>query len=377
MIRDETLERLLQEAAADLDPPEHGPANVLAAARRHPGARLARVAAEPRRGRRGRPLASAAALVVVSAVGGALLTSSLEPRPQPAPAAARGAARSAAEAPTAAGSGTAAAGRLTPNGGSSASKDALSLQMSQSARAPLLAGEKPATAPAPPADGARIVKTGTVALEVAKRQVSPTLDRLTTLAAARGGYVAGSTTNEGSSTPSGSVRLRVPAASFELTLKEVRGYGTVQSVSATGRDVTAAYVDLAARLRALQSTRTTYLTLLSRARTIGETLAVQQQVDGVQQQIESLEGQRKVLADSSDLATLDVRVAEKGTAVALAPPREQSGLERAFDRALHGFARGVYAIVAASGPALLLLLCLLALLGMSWVGYRTLRRRLV
>jgi len=104
---------------------------------------------------------------------------------------------------------------------------------------------------------------------------------------------------------------------------------------------------------------------------------VQQQVDGVQQQIESLEGQRRVLADSSDLATLDVRVAEKGAVVAVVSPRQPSGLERAFSRAFHGFARGVYAIIAASGPALLLLICLLVLLAIGWVGYRTLRRRLV
>lgn len=61
----------------------------------------------------------------------------------------------------------------------------------------------------------------------------------------------------------------VPARSFEDTLTQVRGYGTVQSVSSAGRDVTAAYFDLAARLRAFQATRSTYLTLLSKARTTG------------------------------------------------------------------------------------------------------------
>ncbi len=352
MISDEMLERLLRDAAATLAPPAEGPRAVLAASR--PRRALPRISS-PESGRPRRRVwsvaAAAAALVTVSAAGGALLTSGGAPAQPTADA------------------------NFSSNRGPAAAGDA---RAGRPAAQSVPQTARPPAAAAAPADGARIVKTGAVSLEVAKKQVGPTLDRLTSLAAVQGGYVASSTTSEGSATPAGSVRLRVPARSFEDTLKQVRGFGTVQSVSAAGRDVTATYVDLAARLRALQATRSTYLTLLSKARTIGETLAVQQQVDGVQQQIEQLEGQRKVLADASDLATLDVRVAEKGTAAAVVKPSQQSsGLERAFSQAFHGFARGVYALIAASGPALLLLICLGVLMALSWVGYRMLRRRLV
>jgi len=372
MISDEMLERLLRDAAATFPPPVAGPQHVLAAARPPRSLRKGPVGAAALRRRRVQ-LVAAAVLIMVSAIGGVLLADSQDSRPlQPS---ATGASQRAAADRAGAGEASAPApavptGRLATDARSSAQSRPGSL-------GPLPVGAPPRAAAVPAPDGARIVKTGTVALEVARKRVGPTLDRLTSLAAAQGGYVATSSTAEGSSKPAGSVRLRVPARSFEDTLTQVRGYGTVQSVSSAGRDVTAAYVDLAARLRALQATRSTYLTLLSKARTIGETLAVQQQVDGVQQQIESLEGQRRVLADSSDLATLDVRVAEKGAAVAVVSPRQTSGLERAFARAFHGFARGVYAIIAASGPALLLLICLLVVLAISWFGYRTLRRRLV
>lgn len=375
MISDEMLERLLRDVAATLPPPVAGPRNVLVAARPPRSLRRAAPAQAIPPHRRVRLVAAAVVLVTVSAVGGVLLANSpdsrrLQPR---APDALRPAAADRA----AAGKGE----TLAPAPAVPATTDRLlSSAQSRAGRLgplPPAVPARPPTAPVPAPDGARIVKSGTVSLEVASKRVGPTLDRLTSLAAAQGGYVATSSTAEGSSKPAGSVRLRVPARSFEDTLTQVRGYGTVQSVSSAGRDVTAAYVDLAARLRALQATRSTYLTLLSKARTIGETLAVQQQVDGVQQQIESLEGQRRVLADSSDLATLDVRVAEKGAAVAVVSPRQTSGLERAFARAFHGFARGVYAIIAASGPALLLLICLLVVLAISWFGFRTLRRRLV
>lgn len=375
MISDEMLERLLRDAAATFAPPAEGPGTVLAAARPPRALRLlpSRERGQPRR----RVLSLAAAgvaLVAVSAAGGALLAGGEGPRHQLSSAEGQAGGRSTSSPPSVAAAPPAGAGNLSFNPSSGGTESAR--RAPGAARSGLQAARPPAGA-APPADSARIVKTGAVSLEVAKMQVGPTLDRLTSLAAAQGGYVASSTTSEGSATPAGSVRLRVPARAFEDTLKQVRGFGTVQSVSAAGRDVTATYVDLAARLRALRATRSTYLTLLSKAKTIGETLAVQQQVDGVQQQIEQLEGQRKVLADASDLATLDVRVAEKGTAVAVNPSRERSGLELAFSRAFHGFARGIYAIIAASGPALLLLICLLVLLATTWVGYRMLRRRLV
>lgn len=375
MISDETLERLLCDAAATFPPPVEGPQHVLAAARPPSSLRSASSGAAVPRRRRVR-LVAAAVLITVSAVGGVLLANSPDSR-RPQPSAAGASQRAAADRAAAAkGESLAPAAPAVP---APADRLAFNAQSRAGSLGPLPLGApaRPPAAAVPAPDGARIVKTGTVALEVARKRVGPTLDRLTSLAAAQGGYVATSSTAEGSSKPAGSVRLRVPARSFEDTLTQVRGYGTVQSVSSAGRDVTAAYVDLAARLRALQATRSTYLTLLSKARTIGETLAVQQQVDGVQQQIESLEGQRKLLADSSDFATLDVRVAEKGAAVAVVSPRQPSGLERAFSRAFHGFARGVYAIIAASGPALLLLICLLVLLATSWVGYRMLRRRLV
>jgi len=378
VISDKMLERLLRDAAATFAPPAEGPRAVLAASR--PRRALPRISS-PESGRPRRRVwsvaAAAAALVTVSAAGGALLTSGGAPGQPPPAAKGQAAGRAASPGPA----GAPAAAQPTADANFSSNRGPAAAGDARAGRPAAQSGPqtaRPPAAAAAPADGARIVKTGAVSLEVAKKQVGPTLDRLTSLAAVQGGYVASSTTIEGSATPAGSVRLRVPARSFEDTLKQVRGFGTVQSVSAAGRDVTATYVDLAARLRALQATRSTYLTLLSKARTIGETLAVQQQVDGVQQQIEQLEGQRKVLADASDLATLDVRVAEKGTAAAVVKPSQQSsGLERAFSQAFHGFARGVYALIAASGPALLLLICLGVLMAASWVGYRMLRRRLV
>ncbi|HEU5034939.1 MAG TPA: DUF4349 domain-containing protein [Mycobacteriales bacterium] len=239
------------------------------------------------------------------------------------------------------------------------------------------AGGAPSTVvPNPPAVPERIVKTGELDLEVHKGDVTRVLTRLTALAALERGYVADSRTIEGGGAPSGMVTLRVPVASFDDTVNRARGYGSkVLSLETSAQDVTSRYVDLGARINALQKTRATFLTLLSKATTIGETLAVQQRVSDVQTQIERLQGQRKVLANQSALSTLTVTVNQRVAAVAA--PHHESGFVRAVDRSVSRFVRGVEAIVGVIGPILLaLILIVLAWLG-GRLGYRLLRRRLV
>ena len=57
------------------------------------------------------------------------------------------------------------------------------------------------------------------------------------------------------------------------------------------------YVDLQSRITALQDSRQQYLTILAKATTVGDVLAVQEQLDGIQSQIEQLQGQLQVLSE--------------------------------------------------------------------------------
>jgi hypothetical protein len=223
----------------------------------------------------------------------------------------------------------------------------------------------------------RVIKTGQLDLQVPKGEVSHTLDRLTGLATLMHGYVANSRTSEGGFAPSGQVTMRIPVANFEGTISRARTYGSkVLALETAGQDVTNKYVDLAARIKALKATRATFLDLLAKATTIGETLSVQQHVTDVQTQIEQLQGQLRVLANRSSLSTLTVTVDQKVVPVA-ATTHHQSGISKAFDRSVDRFVNGIEAIVAALGPILLALL----LIGFGWLaarfGYRLLRRRMV
>jgi hypothetical protein len=124
---------------------------------------------------------------------------------------------------------------------------------------------------------------------------------------------------EGSGGPTGDMTMRVPADQFETLLSRTRGLGRSLAVSSSGQDVTAAYVDLDARIHALEGTRAQFVQILSKASAIGDILAVEQQLSTLQTQLEQLQGQQKLLADQASLATLSVHLTEPGSTLAVPP----------------------------------------------------------
>ena len=225
----------------------------------------------------------------------------------------------------------------------------------------------------------RIVKTGELDLQVPKGEVSATLDKLTAMAAFVRGYVSDSRTSEGGIDPSGEITLRIPVDRFEDAITRARAITGVKvlALETSAQDVTSRYVDLQARVKALQDTRNVFLTLLAKANTIGETLAVQQHVTDVQTQIEQLQGQIKVLGNQSALSTLTVTVDQKVTPVVAKPHHGKSGLHKAIDRSMSRFVHGIEAIIGIIGPLLLVVLLIAFFWFVGLFGYRILRRRMV
>lgn len=243
-----------------------------------------------------------------------------------------------------------------------------------------LADAAPLTSAAPvPTVATRVIKSGTVDLVVGRGTLSPTVDQLDALTAGLGGYVADTKTTEGGDAPSAEMTLRVPANQFESLLTRTRGLGKPTTVTTSGQDVTATYVDLDARIQALQATRTQFLQILAKASAIGDILAVEQQLSGVQTQIEQLQGQQRVLDDQTSFAALSVHLGEQpahGTAVAN-PPRPPSGLSKAWAHARHTFSHGFEAVIAASGGLAVFVLCVAGLLLAVRLVWPVVRRRLV
>ena len=225
---------------------------------------------------------------------------------------------------------------------------------------------------------ARIQQTGSLDLRVARGAVSATVDRLDALAGANDGFVATSQTDSGTSggSPSGTVTLEVPVASFSAALEGAESLGKVSQLTTNATDVTAQYVDLQSQISALEASRQQYLTIMTRANSIGDVLAVQAQLDSLQSQIQQLQGQLAVLGSETDYSKLTIGVSETA-----APPHHRaaaaapSGLAKAWHDSVHGFVVGTEGLIRIAGPALFALLCLAAALLGGQLFWRRLQRR--
>lgn len=162
--------------------------------------------------------------------------------------------------------------------------------------------------------GDRIVRDGTMRVEVGEGGFDAAFGRLTAIADRFGGTVLSSNASaDDDGTTSGSVTLRVPAADYDDALLAVAEIGEVRERSITAKDVSAEFVDLEARLRHNQAQEHFYLSLLDRADDVEDAIAVQQRVEGIQQTIEQIQGRLRFLEDRTSFSRLTVEVFETGS----------------------------------------------------------------
>ncbi|HEY6707156.1 MAG TPA: DUF4349 domain-containing protein, partial [Actinomycetota bacterium] len=275
------------------------------------------------------------------------------------------------------------ANRDSGGGGSSAGSEA---QVAPAADQAMTEQDRSAqTAPADPAGKAgsadaasqvrlvdlsnRIVRTANVDLEVGKGRLNATINQATDVVRRAKGIYVGSSTSVPSGEPaSGQVTFRVPVDAFEPVLRELKGLGTYRGEKSSTDDVTNQYVDLNAQLAAWRAQERVYLRLLDRAKSVTDVIAVQNQLQQVQSNIERLQGQLNYLEDQSSFSTIVLQLSEPGAA---GPAGEPVGrLARAWATAVNGL--GVMA--AAVLVALVWLTPLAVVAGLVLLGLRALRR---
>ena len=131
-------------------------------------------------------------------------------------------------------------------------------------------------------------------------------------------------------------KLRVPADQLDAVLGELKKLGRVDTEAQTGEEVTAAYVDLQARLENARNTEQR-LTVVLQQRTgkLMDVLAVEKEIARVRGEIESMEAERKNMATEVAFATLDMTLTEDYKApLETVPP---STLNRFRNSAVDGY----------------------------------------
>ena len=216
-----------------------------------------------------------------------------------------------------------------------------------------------------PRDVREVVTTGSVDVTVSDPRA--TAEQFTTWIEKRAGRVDGRTeSKDDEGRTSASLTVRVPSQQMSAALAQLATYGDVGTVDVQNDDVTAQGQDLDARIKALELSIDRLEKILAKADSSAEVVSAEGALTQRQEQLESLQAQRKGLTEQVHLSTLYVELIQKGSASTVSPSGFKGGLAKGWDALVDT----VNAIVSLAG----ILVPWLGLALLAWVLWRLGRR---
>lgn len=117
------------------------------------------------------------------------------------------------------------------------------------------------------------------------------------------------------------VVIRVPSREFDDAMTELARLGVLVEATRKAEDVTTQVIDVAARIKAQAASVERVETLLSRAESIGDVVAIEAQLTRRQAELDSLRQTQAYLADQTSMSTISVHL-ERSTDEAPTEPAE-------------------------------------------------------
>jgi uncharacterized protein DUF4349 len=158
-------------------------------------------------------------------------------------------------------------------------------------------------------DDAKIIRTGTMTLEVS--DIAKALQVARDGIVGLGGYIGASSTSSQGDKPSAQITYRIPADKWEQALDVLHGLNglttKVDTEQTQAVEVTGQVVDLEARIANLRASEIAFQGIAEKTTKISDVLEVQGQLTTTRGQIEELTAQLKDLNDRAGYATLTVQ----------------------------------------------------------------------
>lgn len=149
----------------------------------------------------------------------------------------------------------------------------------------------------------KIIKTADINIETKKyvdftKKISEAANRF-------GGYIAAEEQTETAYKIENAITLKVPVDQFQAAVDFLTtGGDKINEKKITSEDVTSQYVDTKSRLEAKRVARLRYLELLKQSKNMEEILQVQNEIDEIQEEIESAAGRINYLSNAAAMSTV-------------------------------------------------------------------------
>lgn len=143
------------------------------------------------------------------------------------------------------------------------------------------------------------------------------LDQFAAKAIELGGYVSASWSNVGDNDriERAAITLRLPAGTLDAFKDFAEKLGVVRTYNMTGNDVTDDYYDLDARLTQAKAREAQVLSFMSQAQTIEDTLAVYKELSSIREEIDVMEGRKRLWDNQVSYSTLTIDITANPTYV--------------------------------------------------------------
>jgi Domain of unknown function (DUF4349) len=228
-----------------------------------------------------------------------------------------------------------------------------------------------------PAIRSAVIETATLDLRVPHGRFGPVMRAASLIAGRYGGFVSRQSSG-GTAAHDGVLVLRVPVRRFNRARLAVERLGRPTRESVVGVDVSQQFVDLDARLGNLRSQERALRRLMERTQTVTDTIRVQDVLQGVELQMEEIQGRLIYLRNRTALSTISIDVHESGARPA--PPAHASAIWKAGRRALGAATSVVTGVIVGAGfvipvAILTLLAVLIGRLAVPWAAPLAARRR--
>jgi len=207
----------------------------------------------------------------------------------------------------------------------------------------------------------KIVKTADLSIEVPHFKAYT--DRLHQQVRAAGGYIAQEEQQESTYKIENTITIKVPVDRFDETVLQLASDSDkLVSKKVTAEDVTMQLVDTRSRLETKREVRERYLELLKQAHSMKDILQVQNEINGLQEEIDGAAGRIAYLGHAAAYSTINLNFYQ------VLDPSARNNVEPSFFGKLNGaFKEGWHWLSSlVIGLVGLWPLLVAALLGLAW-----------
>lgn len=147
-------------------------------------------------------------------------------------------------------------------------------------------------------------------------------DEIVNYAKSAGGFMVSTSYSRPTDAPFATITVRVPTDKLNEALEHFRSLSyKVASENLFGEDVTEEYLDIDSRLTTLQKTKDKFEQILEKATTVEDILNVQRELINLQDEIDSLKGQKEAIAKNAQLTKVTVYLSTDELALPYKPDK--------------------------------------------------------